>query len=283
MANSENFDDRGFGEVKPRRVFAQHWLRSEAALSAIINAGELSSQDKILEIGPGTGILTQRLLPLVKSLVAVEIDRNLCKLLVQKYREKKNFILLQGDFLELDLAGILAAYPEFQQPEKVMANIPYNITGPIIEKLLGTIAQPNPQPFTSIVLLIQKEVAERLVAKPSSRAFGALTVRVQYLAECEYVCTVPAKAFYPPPKVDSAVVKLTPRATYPPANNPKKLETIVKLGFSSKRKMLRNNLQSVMERDNLNQLLEKIALNSQVRAEDLSIAQWVELCNHLFD
>ncbi|MBF2007963.1 MAG: 16S rRNA (adenine(1518)-N(6)/adenine(1519)-N(6))-dimethyltransferase RsmA [Chlorogloeopsis fritschii C42_A2020_084] len=267
--------------IRPRRIFAQHWLKSEKALTEILGAADLKEDERILEIGPGTGILTRRLLPLVESLIAVEIDRDLCDRLVKEFRKTENFLLLQGDFLELDLPSLLEGNSAFQNPNKVVANIPYNITGAIIEKLLGTIAKPNPEPYELIVLLIQKEVAERLVAKPSSRAFGALSVRVQYLAECELISVVPAGAFHPPPKVDSAVVRLTPRKIEPGAQEPQKLETLVKLGFAAKRKMLRNNLQSLVERDRLTQLLEQLEINPQARAEDLSVAQWVALSNQL--
>ncbi|MCM0592399.1 MAG: 16S rRNA (adenine(1518)-N(6)/adenine(1519)-N(6))-dimethyltransferase RsmA [Gloeotrichia echinulata GP01] len=267
--------------VQPRRVFAQHWLKSEKALDAIVQAGGCTSSDRILEIGPGTGILTRRLLPLVQSLVAVEIDRDLCQLLVKQLGKKENFLLLQGDFLMLDLAANLTPFPNFHNPNKVVANIPYNITGPIIEKLLGTIANPNPHPFDLIVLLVQKEVAERLYAKPGSKIFGALSVRVQYLAECELICPVPAGAFYPPPKVDSAVVRLRPRQIETPALDTRKFENLIKLGFGAKRKMLRNNLQPVIERDRLSQLLEQLNINPLSRAEDLSVNQWITLANQL--
>ncbi|MEH2197849.1 16S rRNA (adenine(1518)-N(6)/adenine(1519)-N(6))-dimethyltransferase RsmA [Nostoc sp.] len=267
--------------IRPRKVFAQHWLKSEKALDAIIRAAECTESERVLEIGPGTGILTRRLLPLVQSLIAVEIDRDLCHLLSKQLGKTENFLLLQGDFLTLDLPSYLVAFPNFQKPNKVVANIPYNITGPIIEKLLGTIANPNPEPFDSIVLLVQKEVAERLYAKPGSKTFGALSVRVQYLAECELICTVPAAAFHPPPKVDSAVVRLRPRKIEIPALNPRQLETFLKLGFGAKRKMLRNNLQSVIERDRLSHLLEQLKINPQARAEDISVQQWVILANEL--
>ncbi|MBD2681932.1 MULTISPECIES: 16S rRNA (adenine(1518)-N(6)/adenine(1519)-N(6))-dimethyltransferase RsmA [Nostoc] len=267
--------------IRPRKVFAQHWLKSEKALDAIIKAAECQQSDRILEIGPGTGILTRRLLPLVQSLLAVEIDRDLCELLAKQLGKRENFLLLQGDFLTLDLPSQLIAFPNFQKQNKVVANIPYNITGPIIEKLLGTIANPNPEPLESIVLLVQKEVAERLYAEPGSKAFGALSVRVQYLAECELICTVPAAAFHPPPKVDSAVVRLRPRKIEIPALDPRRLENLIKLGFAAKRKMLRNNLQSAVERDRLTQLLEQLEINPQARAEDLSVQQWVTLANEL--
>jgi 16S rRNA (adenine1518-N6/adenine1519-N6)-dimethyltransferase len=266
---------------RPRKQFAQHWLRSDAALAKILGAAELQSTDRILEIGPGTGILTRRLLPVAQAVVAVEIDRDLCLALRKQFESKKNFLLLGGDFLTLDLDTSLANFPDFQHSNKVVANIPYNITGPILEKLLGTIAKPNPNPFEAIVLLVQKEVAERLCAQPGKKAFGALSVRVQYLAEAQWICLVPAKAFQPPPKVDSAVIKLIPRAIDPLAQDPPTLDKLVKLGFATRRKMLRNNLQSVVERDRLSQVLENLNLNPQVRAEDLSVADWVALSNRL--
>lgn len=273
---------------QPRKQFGQHWLRSEKALSKIVAAAQLRKTDasgtpgdRILEIGPGTGVLTRQLLTQADAVVAVEIDRDLCELLAQKLGKHENFLLLQGDFLALDLNELLVPFPNFQNPNKVVANIPYNITGPILEKLLGTIAHPVENPFDAIVLLVQKEVALRLVAKPGSSHAGALSIRIQYLAECEFICDVPAKAFQPPPKVDSAVVRLRPRPFELTATDPHRLEQLVKLGFSSKRKMLRNNLQSLIDRDRLIQLLEAQGINPQVRAEDLSVKQWVELSDKL--
>lgn len=266
---------------QPRKQFAQHWLRSEKALSKIVKSALLSPSDRLLEIGPGTGILTTQLLSVAQSVVAVEIDTDLCKNLVKRFGNKENFLLLQGDILTLDIEGQLQDFANFQNPNKVVANIPYNITGPIVEQLLGTIAEPNPNPFQLIVLLVQKEVAQRITAHAGSKTFGALSVRVQYLADCEYIFDVPAKAFYPPPKVDSAVIRLRPRPIEHPASNPAYLETLLKLGFASKRKMLRNNLQSVVSRDQLTQLLEQLEINPQVRAEDLSVEQWVNLANLL--
>jgi 16S rRNA (adenine1518-N6/adenine1519-N6)-dimethyltransferase len=263
--------------TKTRKQFAQHWLRSDKALNQIVAAAALRESDRVLEIGPGTGILTRRLLPLVQSVVAVEIDRDLCNTLVQSFRSATNFLLLQGDILSLDLAAQLHSYPLWQHPNKVVANIPYNITGPILELLLGTIAAPHPNPFESIVLLVQKEVAERICAQPGSRTFGALSVRVQYLATCELISIVPATAFHPPPQVDSAVLRLHPHLHDPTAENARQLETLVKLGFAAKRKMLRNNLKSLMEGDRLLAIFESLHIDPQARAEDLSVTDWVRL------
>lgn len=267
--------------ARPRKRFAQHWLRSDKALSQIVQASELQQSDRILEIGPGTGILTRQLIPQAEAVVAVEIDRDLCEKLSKKLGSFPNFLLLQGDILSLDLPTLLAPFPTFQKSNKVVANIPYNITGPILENLLGTIDQPNPNPYDLIVLLVQKEVAQRLAAQAGSTAFGALSVRVQYLAECELIATVPARAFEPPPKVDSAIVRLRPRLVNPLASDPKLLAKLVKMGFASKRKMLRNNLKATVESDRLTDLLTQLEIDPQARAEDLSVTQWVALSNQL--
>lgn len=265
--------------MKTKKQFGQHWLRNERVLDRIITAAKIAPTDRILEIGPGTGILTRKLVAAASAVVAVEIDRDLCALLVKKMGHIDNFLLLENDFLGLDINSSLTDFPKFQNANKVVANIPYNITGPILEKLLGNIVHPAEQPFDSIVLLVQKEVGERLFAKPSTKAFGALSIRVQYLADCELICPVPARDFSPPPKVDSAVIRLTPRRLNLKANNPKMLDNLVRLGFSTRRKMLRNNLQSAIDREDLIELLASLKIGAEIRAEDLSIEQWIQLSN----
>jgi 16S rRNA (adenine1518-N6/adenine1519-N6)-dimethyltransferase len=267
--------------VKTRKQFGQHWLKSEKALAKIVASAQLQPTDRVLEIGPGTGVLTRPMLAQAAAVVAVEIDRDLCAALAPKLGGIANFLLVQGDFLELDLDAALTPFTAFQHPNKVVANIPYNITGPILEKLLGRIPTPNPRPFGAIVLLVQKEVALRLCAKAGNPNFGALSVRVQYLADCEFICDVPAKAFQPVPKVDSAVIRITPRPIAIPAQNPKHLETILKMGFASRRKMLRNNLKAIIATETLNELLIGLSLNPQTRAEDLNVADWVRLSDRL--
>jgi 16S rRNA (adenine1518-N6/adenine1519-N6)-dimethyltransferase len=277
--------------MKTKKQFGQHWLRNEQVLDRIITAAKIAPTDRILEIGPGTGILTRRLITAASAVVAVEIDRDLCALLVKKLGNVDNFLLLENDFLSLDVDSVLNDFPKFQNANKVVANIPYNITGPILEKLLGNIVRPNEKPFDSIVLLVQKEVGERLYAKPSTKAFGALSIRVQYLAHCELICPVPARDFSPPPKVDSAVIRLTPRKLSiaegrPEVNeptSPKVLDNLVRLGFGSRRKMLRNNLQGSIDREALTELLISMNINTEARAEDLSIEQWIHLSNLVDD
>ncbi|MEL4896219.1 16S rRNA (adenine(1518)-N(6)/adenine(1519)-N(6))-dimethyltransferase RsmA [Crocosphaera sp. Alani8] len=266
---------------QPRKRFAQHWLRSETALEQIIQAARLKESDRILEIGPGTGILTRRLLPLVSSVLAVELDWDLCKKLVKSFGNFDHFLLLQGDILKLDIAADAQDFPKFFPINKVVANIPYNITSPILEKLLGSISSPRNPSYDLIVLLIQKEVAQRIVAYPGNKNYSALSVKIQYLADCNYICDVPSKAFFPPPKVDSAIITFQPRSLLNPAINPKRLETLINLGFANRRKMLRNNLKSLINSDLLGEFLTEIGLNDQVRAENLDLNQWIALSNYL--
>ncbi|MFK8184995.1 MAG: 16S rRNA (adenine(1518)-N(6)/adenine(1519)-N(6))-dimethyltransferase RsmA [Phormidesmis sp.] len=262
-----------------RKRFGQHWLRDDGILNQIIAAGALVESDRVLEIGPGQGVLTQRLLRTSAKVLAVEIDRDLCLQLSEQFIPEMGsgqFRLIESDFLKLNFDQALVDF-ELERPNKVLANIPYYITAPILEKLLGTIRQPAPHPYESIVLLVQKEISDRLCAQPGTRANGALTIRAQYLAECEEICPVPPSAFKPPPKVESAVIRIKPRPFPTPPQNPARLAQLVKVGFSQKRKMLRNNLQSIVERDVLNPILEQLNINPQIRAEGLGVAEWIAL------
>lgn len=261
--------------MRPQKRLAQHWLKSEKVLKEIITAAELKNEDIVLEIGPGTGILTHQLLAKTKTVIAIELDQALIKHLKEKFRKTENLVLLQGDFLKLTLDQIIS-----ETPNKVVANIPYNITGPILDKLLGSITQPQQQ-YETIVLLVQKEIAERICAQSGSKTFGALSVRTQYLANCELISLVPAKAFSPPPKVDSAIIALTPRPFPLPVTSPKRLEQLVKLGFANRRKMLRNNLKSIISPDALESILEKLEITPLARAEAISVSDWVRLCNEV--
>jgi len=247
----------------PRKRFAQHWLRDESVLQRIVAAAHLQLQDTILEIGPGRGALTSRLLPQVQHLWAVEIDRDRCGELRQKFGDRPHFSLIEGDILAVPLPPAT----------KTVANIPYNITGPILERLLGTIAQPQRQ-FERVVLLVQQEIAERLTAVPGTKAYSALSVRMQYLADTEVVCTVPPQAFVPPPKVTSAVVGLTPKNLVP--TQPKLLETLTRAGFANRRKFLRNNLKALLG-DRLETVWDSLGWGPTVRAEELPLAEWLRL------
>ncbi|GAB4216258.1 MAG: 16S rRNA (adenine(1518)-N(6)/adenine(1519)-N(6)) -dimethyltransferase RsmA [Synechococcales cyanobacterium] len=260
----------------PRKRFAQHWLKDARIHQAIVDAAALprdpaeASQTVVLEIGPGTGQLTRRLLNQGVRVVAVEIDRDLCAVLRRQLAENPRFELVEGDFLRMPL-------PE--SPRFVVANIPYNITAAILERLLGSPSQPQTH-FQRIVLLVQKEVAERLSAAPGAKAYGAMSVRIQYLAEVQWVCLVPRRAFYPPPQVESAVIVIQPRPYPTPARDPHWFQVLVQQGFSTRRKTLANCLQALVPKEQVSAALTQLQRDPLSRAETLSVEEWVQL-SHL--
>lgn len=276
---------------RPRKRFGQHWLQSPVVLSQIIQAANLSPSDCVMEIGPGQGVLTEKLLAKVERVVSIEIDRDLCAYLRKHFHQYPHFQLMEADFLQvpfgLDCAPLeldpVNLDPVNLDPvnldsiNKVVANIPYNITSPILDKLLGTIHQPLVTRLDTIVLLLQNEVAQRLAAKPGSKVFGALSVRIQYLAHCEVLFKVPPSAFNPAPKVESAVIRLTPRSYPNQSSNPRWMGVLVKHGFAMRRKMLRNTLQSIVDKSSILAAFAQLEVDSDVRAEALGLDQWVQL------
>ncbi len=261
--------------VRPQKRFGQHWLRSPAVLAKILQASDLTPQDHVLEIGPGTGVLTRPLLDQAGQVTSVEVDREAHQALVAKLTHP-NWNLILADFLKLDLGEL----PD-PKPNKVVANIPYNITGPILIKLLGTISQPQALPFESLVLLIQAEVAERILATPGNKIYGALSLRVQYLAKVEKICQVPPSAFHPRPKVDSTVIRLTPQAPPISCDQPQFLDQLIQLGFATRRKMLLTNLRGLGERESLRSVFTELGINPKARAENLDLITWIQLNNRL--
>ncbi len=263
----------------PRKRFGQHWLKDASVHEAILRAAHLDGLQVggdptwVLEIGPGTGQLTQRLLALGVQVLAVEIDRDLCRLLQKRFANQPHFHLLEGDFLRLPLPT---------QPRLLVANIPYNLTSPILEKVLGSPAHPVKQ-FQRIVLLVQKELADRLGAIPGSKAYGAMSVRTRYLADCELICRVPRTAFKPAPKVESAVIRLTPRPAPIPARDPRWFNQLIQQGFSTRRKKLLNALGSLVERQSVAAALTQLNLNPDARAEELDLPDWLALSELLLD
>ncbi|MEN9202423.1 MAG: 16S rRNA (adenine(1518)-N(6)/adenine(1519)-N(6))-dimethyltransferase RsmA [Thermostichus sp. DG_1_6_bins_120] len=263
----------------PRKRFGQHWLQDASVHEAILRAAHLDRAQAggdpvwVLEIGPGTGQLTQRLLACGVEVLAVEIDRDLCRLLHKRFADQPRFHLLEGDFLRLPLP---------KEPRLLVANIPYNLTSPILQKVLGSPAQPVRQ-FERMVLLVQKELADRLQATPGSKAYGAMSLRTRYLAECEQICTVPPGAFKPPPKVESAVIRLSPRPAPTPARDPRWFNRLIQQGFSTRRKKLVNALQSLVERDLVLAALTQLNLNPDARAEELDLPDWLALSDLVLD
>ena len=269
----------GFSGHQARKRFGQHWLKDQTVLARIADAADLQSQDRVLEVGPGRGALTERLLASpVAAVHAVELDRDLVRGLQDRFGADARFSLRQGDVLESPLL-----LGDGAPANKVVANIPYNITGPLLERLIGRLDQPVTPPYNRLVLLVQKEVAERIRARPGSSTFSALSVRMQLLAHCTSVCTVPPRCFQPPPKVQSEVIQLDPRPVQQRLAPPlaRQVESLLKQAFLARRKMLRNTLGSVLPESQLQQLAQEIGISLQQRPQELAPEQWVALARGL--
>ncbi|OUT71688.1 MAG: 16S rRNA (adenine(1518)-N(6)/adenine(1519)-N(6))-dimethyltransferase [Synechococcus sp. TMED19] len=264
-----------FSRHTARKRFGQHWLKDGTVLDRIVAAAELSSSDSVLEVGPGRGALTQRLLDSPASHIhAVELDRDLVAGLQQRFGADPRFCLQSGDVLDLPVLGD----PD-RPPTKVVANIPYNITGPLLERLVGRLDSPVEPPYQRLVLLVQQEVAQRISSPPGHSSFSALSVRMQLLARCRSVCPVPPRCFQPPPKVQSEVISLDP---FPAAgrlelHQAKTVEMLLRQAFQARRKMLRNTLAPLAPGSGLDSWLATAAVDPQQRPQDLSPQQWVAL------
>jgi 16S rRNA (adenine1518-N6/adenine1519-N6)-dimethyltransferase len=259
-----------FAAHRTRKRFGQHWLKDDSVLAKILAAAELSPADTVLEVGPGRGALTRQLLASMASAVAaVELDRDLVEGLEERFAADPRFSLTQGDVLAVPL-------PE---ASIVVANIPYNITGPLLERLVGRLDRPREQPYRRLVLLMQQEVAERIRAWPGSSSYSALSVRMQLLAQCRSVCPVPPRCFQPPPKVMSEVVAIDP---LPPDQRldpqlARTVESLLRRCFAARRKMLRNTLAGAAEADQLLGLCAEAGIGMEQRPQEVAPAQWVAL------
>lgn len=259
-----------FAAHRTRKRFGQHWLKDESVLAKILAAAELSSVDTVLEVGPGRGALTGQLLASTAAAVAaVELDRDLVEGLQERFAADPRFSLTQGDVLAVPL-------PE---ASIVVANIPYNITGPLLERLVGRLDRPREQPYRRLVLLMQQEVAERIRARPGSSAYSALSVRMQLLAQCRSVCPVPPRCFQPPPKVMSEVVAIDPLPPDQRLDPPlaRTVESLLRRCFAARRKMLRNTLAGVAEADQLLGLCAEARIGLEQRPQEVAPGQWVAL------
>ena len=263
-----------FGAHRARKRFGQHWLTDGSVLDRIVAAAEIGTGERVLEIGPGRGALTERLLATpVGALTAVELDRDLVAGLRQRFGSDGRFTLVEGDALAVPLPS----------GGKVVANIPYNITGPLLERLVGRLDRPVADPYDSLVLLVQQEVGERIRARAGTSAFSALSVRMQLLAHCSTVCAVPPRAFSPPPKVMSEVVRLEPLPAEARLDPPlaRTVEQLLRRCFAARRKMLRNSLAGVVENEQLAALAEEAGIGLDQRPQELEPQRWVALATGL--
>lgn len=251
-----------------RKSLGQHFLSDVRILGKIADALELTGGETVLEIGPGRGALTELLAPRARRLVAIEFDRALADLLRKKYAERPNVEIVQADVLEADFTALANG------PYVLAGNVPYYITTPIIFKALEI---PRPE---RAVYLVQKEVADRLAASAGADDYGALSVNVQAVAKVERIARVPAGAFHPPPKVDSAIVRLTPRPD--PVVTPDEedaFRAMVQRAFGMRRKQMRRVVRELFDltADEADARLAAAGVDPQVRPETLGAREFVGL------
>ncbi len=254
---------------RPRRRFGQHFLRDAQVLQRIVAAIAPRPGERLVEIGPGRGALTDLLLDCGAELVAIEIDRDLAELLRSRHAGRASFTLIEGDALHFDYRRLAGAGP----PLRLVGNLPYNLSTPLLFALLE-----QRQVIADMVFMLQKEVVERLAATPGSKSYGRLGIMVQYHCQVDSLFTVPPAAFLPPPKVDSAVVRLTPRpAPQPAALDLNHFAQLVSRCFQQRRKTLRNGLRAWQP----DAFLEGLPVPLEARPDTLSVADFVALSNHL--
>ena len=258
-------------KLRADKKLGQNFLIDENIVRRIVEAAELSPADKVLEVGPGIGTLTQGLAGSGADVVAVELDKRLLPVLDVTLEGYDNVRIVNGDILQVNIMETVAA-PEF----KVCANLPYYITTPIIFALLE-----KRLPMERLVAMVQKEVAERMAAKPGSRDYGALSVAIQYYTEPEIAFIVPPPSFIPAPAVDSAVIVCKRRSEPPVKGGDEALFfRIVKAAFSLRRKMLSNSLKNMgINSEQCSQWLQRAGVDGKRRAETLSLEDFAALTN----
>ncbi len=249
---------------RPRKRFGQNFLHDQSVIDNIVAAIKPQADQHIVEIGPGQGALTIPLLASAAKITAIEIDRDL----IAKLTSEKRFAglsVVEGDVLDVDFSQISPS------PFRLVGNLPYNISSPILFKALEQLTA-----IADMHFMLQKEVVDRMAAGPGSKTYGRLSVMVQYYCEVDTVLTVKPGAFFPPPKVDSAVVRLNPKPfDQRNANDAKVLARVVQQAFSQRRKTLRNSLKSMVATAQM----EELDIEPSTRPEQLGVSEFVALAN----
>ncbi|MCP6718447.1 MAG: 16S rRNA (adenine(1518)-N(6)/adenine(1519)-N(6))-dimethyltransferase RsmA [Patescibacteria group bacterium] len=254
--------------IRPLKKLGQNFLINEKVFEKILKTADLSSKDVVLEIGPGIGNLTLKLARKAKKVIAIEKDKKMCEILVQVLKDEniENVQIINHDILKLDIS------PYIKPPYKLVANLPYYITSPVIRKFLEFHKPPK-----LIVLMIQKEVAQRICAKPGKMSI--LAVSVQFYANPKIISYISKKSFWPQPKVDSAIIKIVPKKIKVSDEFVKKFFKIIKAGFSQPRKQLVNNFSKKLglKKEKIKGWLLENNVKPSQRAETLSVDKWKRL------
>ena len=258
-------------DIKMSKKLGQNFLIKRGIVDEIVHAAELTPGEPVLEVGPGIGTLTQGLAQSGADVTAIELDRRLLEVLDTTLASYDNVRIVHGDVLKLDVPAIMN-----HKPFKVVANLPYYITTPIIMSLLE-----SKLPIERLVVMVQKEVALRMVAQPGTKDYGALSVAVQYYTEPDIVLDVPPKSFLPAPAVTSSVIRCVLRDK-PPVDviDEKLFFRVVKAGFAQRRKTFANTMKTTgLSKDRIEELLEKANIDGQRSGETFTIQEFADVAN----
>ncbi len=268
--NSFDHQPAGKGH-KARKRFGQNFLHDHHVIDKIVRAIHPKETDILVEIGPGMGAITEPLLEATGRLNVVELDRDLIPILRTKFFNYPDFVIHEGDALKFDFKQLV----QNDQPIRIVGNLPYNISTPLIFHLLS-----HRHVVRDMHFMLQKEVVERLAAGPGSSDYGRLGIMAQYHCRVEPLFIVGPGSFNPPPKVDSAIVRLIPHETLPfPAKDPKTLERVVREAFSMRRKTLRNTLKNTIDAEQLS----AIGIDVTLRPERITLEQYVRIADAVYD
>ena len=264
--------------ITANKKLGQNFLINDDVIEKIISSANIEQNDIIIEIGPGLGTLTKRLLEKASKVIAIEIDNKMINILNDRFKQCDNFVLINQDVLKTDLNKLISQYKNSFEKVKIVANLPYYITTPIIMKLLE-----EKLDIESITVMIQKEVAQRITADPGDKLSGAITYSVNYYAIPEEIIVVERDSFIPAPEVDSEVIKLYIR-NIPAVNviNEKIFFDIIKASFMQRRKTLLNSLANfgiTKDKEKLKEILIKAEIDENIRGERLTIEQFAKLSN----
>ncbi|WP_026492677.1 16S rRNA (adenine(1518)-N(6)/adenine(1519)-N(6))-dimethyltransferase RsmA [Butyrivibrio sp. XPD2002] len=264
-----------------QKKFGQNFLIDDSVLSRTVEAAGVTKEDTVLEIGPGIGTMTQYIAESAGKVIAVEIDRMLIPILADTLSDYDNIKVINEDILKVDIEKIVQE-ENGGKPIKVVANLPYYITTPILMRLLE-----SELPIESITVMVQKEVADRMAEKPGSKDYGALSLAIQYYTEPSMVQIVPPSCFIPQPGVDSAVIHLKCHKNPPVETKDSKfLFSVIRAAFSQRRKTLANGVTNGnlgISREQVVSALEKLSINPSIRGEKLSLQEFADISNLLYD
>ncbi|MEM8593636.1 MAG: 16S rRNA (adenine(1518)-N(6)/adenine(1519)-N(6))-dimethyltransferase RsmA [Pseudomonadota bacterium] len=254
---------------KPRKRFGQNFLRDQHIIERIVSSINAQADDVLVEIGPGEGAITDYLAPRCKQLQLIEIDRDLAERLNTKYAHTDHVSLHTGDALAFNFSTVADTF-------RVVGNLPYNISTPLLINLIDHRTHVSDAHF-----MLQKEVVDRICAPPGNKTYGRLSILLQYYFQTEHLFDVPPESFFPPPKVDSAIIRLTSKPADLVAHNLPLFHSLCKIAFAQRRKTLRNNLKNAFSTEIVSQLEEHIDLTA--RPETLSVTEFVQLSDLIHD